>query len=326
MNSEVVVSKNKMFNITKNIKDLGILVGLLVMGIVFSMLSENFLTINNILTIALQTAVIAILAIGETYVIITSGIDLSVGSILAVSGVVTGKLLVNGVPIWISVIAGLLVGGFCGFLNGFSITKLGIAPFIATLGMMSIARGSAYVITGAMPISGLPEKFYFIGGGSIGIIPVPVILMFLLALLFGFLLRKTEFGRYVYCLGSNEDAAILSGINVNKTKVWVYVISGVMAATAGIMLASRLVSAQSTAGVGYELDAIAAAIIGGTSPLGGAGKVRETIVGAFIIGTLRNGLTILRVNSFWQQIAIGFVIILAVYADTLRRKKSAKVK
>lgn len=318
--SELVV-KTKNINIKSVLKDFGVLLGLIVMMSVFSILSEHFLTVDNLLTIALQTSVIGILAIAETYVIITSGIDLSVGSILAVAGVVTGKLMISGVSITLSILAGIGVGALCGLINGLVVSKLKIASFIATLGMMSIARGAAYVITGAMPVSGLPEKFFFIGGGTIGRIPVPVLEMFAFAIVFGFILKKTRFGRYVYCLGSNEEAAVLSGINVKNTKVWVYVISGSLAAFAGVMMASRLVSAQSTAGTGYELDAIAAAIIGGTSPAGGSGKIRETIIGAFIIGTLRNGLNIMNVNAFWQQIAIGVVIIFAVYADTIRRRK-----
>ncbi len=325
MQKQILVADKKTINIKLLLKDSGILLGLIAMGIVFTILSAHFFTVSNLLTIALQTSVIGILAIAETYVIITSGIDLSVGSVLAVAGVVTGKLMVNGVPITLCILAGLLVGAFCGFLTGLAITKLEIAPFIATLGMMSIARGAAYVITGALPVSGLPEKFFFFGGGNIAGIPFPMIIMFVLALIFGFILRKTSFGRYVYCLGSNEDAAKLSGVNINRTKLGVYTISGVLAAAAGIMLASRLVSAQSTAGTGYELDAIAAAIIGGCSPTGGTGKVRETILGAFIIGTLRNGLNLLSVSAFWQQIAIGLVIIGAVAMDTFRRKRTEKV-
>ncbi len=321
MSEQILKTKNNKVIIKGILKDFSVLLGLVVMGGVFSILSDHFLTVDNILTIALQTSVIGILAIAETYVIITSGIDLSVGSILAVSGVVTGKLMVSGVSISLSILAGILVGAFCGLITGLIVSRLKVAPFIATLGMMSIGRGAAYVITGAMPVSGLPEKFFFIGGGSIGGIPVPMLEMFAFAIVFGFILKKTRFGRYVYCLGSNEDAAVLSGINVKNTKVWVYVISGALAAFAGVMMASRLVSAQSTAGTGYELDAIAAAIIGGASPAGGSGKIRETIIGAFIIGTLRNGLNLINVNAFWQQIAIGVVIIFAVYADTLRRRK-----
>ncbi|MGV8981464.1 ABC transporter permease [Clostridium sp.] len=321
VNSNIELDK-KPFNIKSIIKAAGILMGLLGMGLVFTILSENFFTVNNLLTIALQTSVIGVLAIAETFAIITSGIDLSVGSVLAVSGVVAGKLMVYGVPVPICILAGLAVGSFCGFLTGLAITKLEIAPFIATLGMMSIARGAAYIITGALPVSGLPKSFYVIGGGKFFGIPVPVIIMFALALIFGFILTKTKFGRYVYCLGSNEEAAKLSGINVDKTKIGVYVISGFLAAAAGIMLASRLVSAQATAGISYEMDGISAAIVGGCSPLGGVGKIRETIIGAFIIGTLRNGLNLLSVSAFWQQVAIGLVIILAVALDTFRRKKS----
>lgn len=325
MSELILKAKKHNYNMKNILKDFGILLGLLVMGTVFSILSEHFLTIDNILTIALQTSVIGILAIAETYVIITSGIDLSVGSILAVAGVVTGKLMVSGVSITLSIMAGIAVGAICGLTTGLVVSRLNVAPFIATLGMMSIGRGVAYVITGAMPVSGLPEKFFFIGGGSIGIIPIPMLEMFVLAIIFGFILKKTRFGRYVYCLGSNEEAAVLSGINVRNTKVWVYVISGSLAAFAGVMMASRLVSAQSTAGTGYELDAIAAAIIGGASPTGGSGKITETIIGAFIIGTLRNGLNLVNVNAFWQQIAIGVVIIFAVYADNLRRKKGVAI-
>lgn len=325
MEKSVAKAEKKQIDIKYLIKNSGILIGLLVMGLVFTILTEKFFTVNNLLTVALQTSVIGVLAIAETFAIITSGIDLSVGSVLAVSGVVSGKLMVYGVPVPIAIVAGLAVGALCGFLTGLAITKLEIAPFIATLGMMSIARGAAYIITGALPVSGLPESFYVIGGGKLLGIPVAVIIMFLLALIFGFILRKTKFGRYVYCLGSNEDAAKLSGINVDRTKIGVYMISGLLAAAAGIILASRLVSAQATAGLSYEMDGISAAIVGGCSPLGGVGKIRETIIGAFVIGVLRNGLNLLSVSAFWQQVAIGLVIIIAVALDTYRRKKTAKI-
>ncbi|SET40646.1 ribose transport system permease protein [Natronincola peptidivorans] len=310
-------------NITNLLNELGVLLGLISMGVLFSIFSKHFFTVNNLLTIALQTSIIAILAMGVTYVIITSGIDLSVGSILAVSGVVTGKALLAGLPIWLSILLGIGMGGLCGLINGVIISNFKIAPFIVTLGMMSIARGAANVITGAMPVSGLPQQFAFVGGGRIGIVPVPVIIMFTLAAILGYVLKRTSFGRYIYCLGSNEEAALLSGVNVKKTKIGVYVISGLMAGLAGVIMTSRLVSAQSAAGLGYELDAIAAAIIGGCSPLGGAGKIRETIIGAFIIGTMRNGLNLLSINAFWQQIAIGAIIIIAVYIDTVRRRKES---
>lgn len=312
-------------NLKYILKDSGILIGLIGMGFVFTLLSNKFFTVNNLLTVALQTSVIGVLAIAETFAIVTSGIDLSVGSVLAVSGVVAGKLMVMGVPVPLAILAGLGVGAFCGLLTGLAVTKLEIAPFIATLGMMSIARGSAYIITGALPVSGLPKSFYIVGGGELFGIPVAFLIMLLMAVIFGFVLKKTKFGRYVYCLGSNEDAAKLSGINVNATKIGVYMISGLLAAVAGIILASRLVSAQATAGIGYEMDGIAAAIIGGCSPLGGTGKISETIIGAFVIGVLRNGLNLLSVSAFWQQVSIGCVIILAVALDTYRRKKTAKI-
>lgn len=314
------VNKPAIFNKTF-FNDIGSFLGLLLIGLVFSIATDTFLSVDNLLTVALQTSAIAILAIAETYVIITAGIDLSVGSILGVAGVVCGKLLLAGFGIPLSVLLGVVIGGVCGLLNGLAITQLGIAPFIATLGMMSIARGVAYVITDSLPVAGLPEEFYFLGGGTVlGFIPVPVIIMVLMALLFGFILNKTAFGRYIYAFGSNEDAARLSGVNTKATIIGVYSVSGLLSGLVGVMLAARLVSAQAQAGLGYELDAIAASIIGGTSPMGGSGTILGTLIGAMIMGVLRNGLNLLNVNAFWQQIAIGLVIIVAVYIDRLRRK------
>jgi len=303
------------------LKNSGSLLGLLAMFIVFTILNANFLTLNNLSLISMQTVYIGILAIAETFAIVTAGIDLSVGSLIGVTGVVAAKCMVAGVPVAISILAAIVVGGLCGVCTGLAITKLEIAPFIATLGMMSIARGAAYILTGALPVSGLPQSFAVIGSGRFLGIPIPVIIMFALALIFGFILLKTKFGRYVYCLGSNEDAAKLSGINVDMVKIGVYAISGLLAAVAGVIIASTLVSAQPSAGLSYELDGISAAIVGGCSPLGGVGKVREAIIGAFVIGTLRNGLNLLGVSSFWQEVATGIVIILAVAIDTYRRKR-----
>ncbi|MCC5464629.1 ABC transporter permease [Pelosinus baikalensis] len=318
--SKVSFGKAGLFN-KKIYNELGSFTGLLIIGFVFSITTDNFFTVNNLLTVALQTAYICLLAIAETYVIITSGIDLSVGSILAVSGVVCGKLLLAGFGIPLSMLAAILVGGLCGAINGLAISRMGIAPFIATLGMMSIGRGVANVITDSLPVSGLPEDFFFIGGGTVlGIIPVPVIIMLLVAMLFAFILNRTAFGKYVFALGSNEDAARLSGVNIGMTTIGVYAVSGLLSGLVGVMLAARLVSAQAQAGLGYELDAIAASIIGGVSPMGGSGTILGTIIGAFIMGVLRNGLNLLNVNAFWQQIAIGVVIIVAVYIDKLRRK------
>lgn len=295
--------------------------GLIILGIFFSIASPHFLKVDNLITVALQTAIIAIIAIGQTYVIITGGIDLSVGSIVAISGIVTSDALVKGIPLPLAILLGLLVGVVCGLLNGVIISKLDIPPFITTLGMMGIARGVALVITEGIPISGLPSAFGVLGGGKLfNLIPYPIIIMIIIGIIMAFVLSKTTLGRYTYAIGSNKEAAHLSGINVKRTTIWVYVICGLMSGIAGILLSSRLISAQPTAGTGYELDAIAAVVIGGASLMGGVGTITGTLIGAFIMGVLRNGLNLLNVSPFWQQIAIGIVIIGAVYLDKIRRR------
>ena len=294
---------------------------LILLGLVFSLLSSNFLTANNLVTVVQQSSYIAILAYAETMVIITGGIDLSLGSILAVSGVAVGKLILAGVPVWAAVLGGLFTGALCGMVNGFVVAKMKLVPFIATLGMQNIARGIAYVLTNSLPVSGLSGDLYFIGGGSVGIIPVPVILMLVLAVVFAFLLNKCAFGRRVYSIGSSREAARLSGIDVGKTEMLVFILGGLLAGLVGVILTSRVLSSQPNAGIGYESDAIAAAIIGGTSPSGGSGTILGTVIGALTIAVLKNGLNLLKVNPFWQQIAIGVVIIAAVFIDRLRKNK-----
>lgn len=295
--------------------------GLIILCIFFSVASPHFLTTNNLLTVALQTSIIAIVAIGQTFVIIKAGIDLSVGSIVAISGVVAAQMMSMDVPIAVAIIIGIGIGMVCGFINGVVVAWGKIPPFISTLGMMGIARGAAFVITDGIPVSGLPQEFGFIGRSELfGVIPFPVVIMTIIALVMGFVLKKSRFGRNVYAIGSNEEAAYLSGIKVNRTKIWVYTVSGMMCGIAGIILTSRLVSAQPSAGTLYELDAIAAVVIGGASLMGGVGTVLGTIIGAFIMGVLRNGLNLLNVSPFWQQIAIGAVVILAVYIDNFRKK------
>ena len=301
-----------------NLKAFSVLILLL---IAFSLLNGNFVRTNNLITILQQSSHVAILAYAETLVIITGGIDLSLGSILGLSGVVVGKLLLAGAPIPLAVLGALTVGGLCGLLNGFLVAKAKLVPFIATLGMQNIARGVAYVVTNSLPISGLPEDFYYIGGGKIGIIPVPVVVMLVLAAMFSFMMNKCTLGRRIYALGSNREAARLSGIKNDRTEIGVFAIGGVMAGIVGVILASRVVSSQPNAGVGYESDAIAAAIIGGTSPSGGSGTILGTVIGALTIAELKNGLNILQVNAFWQQVAIGIVIIVAVFIDRIRKDK-----
>jgi ribose transport system permease protein len=294
--------------------------GLILMSVILTILSPNFLTTDNLISVALQTAIIAILAIGQSYVIITSGIDLSVGSVLALSGVVSAQLLVSGLPVPLAILIGVLVGALLGIINGFILTKGNLPPFIVTLGMMGVARGLALVLTDGLPVSGLPQEFTMLGNERLFFIPIPVIFLIIVGIIAHFVLSRTVFGRYVYSIGSNEEATKLSGINVNFHKIIIYGISGLAAGIGGVLMASRLVSAQPTAGMSYELDAIAAVVIGGASLMGGVGTITGTIIGAFIMGVLRNGLNLLNVSPFWQQIAIGVVIVLAVYIDQIKRK------
>lgn len=319
MNDNIVRVISKKDN--KVVSQLKAFLPLILLGLIFSVLSGNFLTANNLITTLQQSTNIAIIAYAETMVIITGGIDLSLGSILGVAGVVVGKLILAGVPVWLSVVGGICFGGLLGFVNGFVVSKMKLIPFIATLGMQNIARGIAYVMTNSLPVSGLDQDLYFIGGGSIGGIPVPIFLMFILAVMFAFIMRRTVFGRRVYSIGSNREAARLSGISVEKIEMWVFVIGGFLAGLVGVILASRVLSSQPNAGTGYESDAIAAVFIGGTSPFGGSGTIMGTVIGALTIAVLKNGLNLLQVNAFWQQIAIGVVIIGAVFIDNLRRRK-----
>ena len=320
MNTDVLDTSKKGLLSKQIIQQFAAFGALIILYIFFSIFGRNFFSWENFLSIALQTSIIAFIGIGVTFTIITAGIDLSIGSVLALSGVVTGLSMKAGIHPVFAIIFGLFAGVLCGMVNAFWITKGGLAPFIATLGMMGIARGVALYITNAAPIYEFPSSFEIIGGRIFTIIPVPVIIMIAAALLFGFILSKTNLGTYVYAIGSNEEAARLSGINIHLIKFAVYAICGLLAAIAGIVLTSRLVTAQPTAGIAYELDAIASAVIGGTSLMGGIGTITGTLIGAFIIGVLRNGLNIMGVSNFVQQIIIGCVIIGAVYIDQLRNK------
>jgi ribose transport system permease protein len=307
---------------------------LLILG--FSMASQSFFSVNNSLTILLQTSVIGLLGIGLTMVIITGGIDLSVGSVLALSGVATGMTIKAGLPVVPAMAFGVLVGAACGMVNGLVVTRIRIPPFVATLGMMLMARGLALQLTGAAPISQLGEAFGRLGNGALfrvvemqdnGFpnvifpgIPYPAILLLIVAIGFAYLLRRRQIGRHIYATGSNEEAARLSGVRVDMTKLYAYTMSGALAGLAGNVLMSRLVTAQPSEGVMYELDAIAAAVIGGASLSGGVGAISGTMVGAFIIGTLRNGLNMAGVSAFIQQIVIGVVVIGAVWIDQMRNR------
>ena len=298
---------------------IGIVIILLVMCLALVISTEQFLVEDNIFSVLRQISFIAILAIGECLVIITGGIDLSVGSVFAMSSVVGAMSMAQwGVSVFMGIIIGLVVGALFGLANGLFITKLRLPPFIATLGTLSIARGLAYGVTGGYPISSLPPAFKYIGQGYIGPVPFPVILLVFFAIVFTIFLKRTVLGRRIYAIGGNEESARVSGIKVQSIKLIVYTLSGVMASVAGMATAGRLGVAQSTAGQGYELDAIAAVIIGGASVTGGIGTVVGAIIGAAIMGVLKNGLVLLSVSAYWQQAIIGFVIILAVSMDQLR--------
>jgi ribose transport system permease protein len=309
---------------TESQKDLvqkfGALASLLGLIAIFSVASSAFFSVGNGLTVALQVTSIAYLGIAATCVIITGGIDLSVGAILALAGVVAAMLVKAGVPVPIGMLGGLLVGGICGLINGLCVTALKLPPFIATLGMMLVARGVALQLTGTLfriakiGDDGFPDVT-FVG------IPYPVLLMVVLAVAVSILLNRSTLGRHLYAVGSNREAARLSGVNVKGVTLFAYVLSGLLAGLTGCVLMSRLVTAQPSEGLMYELDAIAAAVIGGTSLSGGVGSVSGTVIGAFVIGILRNGLNMTGVSAFTQQILIGVVILLAVWIDQMRHRK-----
>jgi len=303
-------------------RQFGTLLGLIVLVVVLWILTPYFLTLANLLNIAQQTAINAIIAVGMTFVIITAGIDLSVGSILAFSGVVLASVLQLGFPLPIAIIIGLAVGLCCGLANGLLITFGRLPPFISTLGMMSVARGAALLYSSGRPISGFSSNFRFLATGEVFHIPMPVIIMIVVYIIAHFVLTKTKLGRYTYAIGGNEEAALLSGINVKLYKAAVYGICGMLSGLAAVILTARLNSAQPIAGIMYELDAIAATVIGGTSLMGGEGTIFGTLIGAFIMGVLRNGLNLLGVSSFIQQIVIGSVIIIAVLVDMALKKRN----
>ncbi|RFA34027.1 ribose ABC transporter permease [Virgibacillus dokdonensis] len=300
-----------------SIAQLGPLLGLLLITIVLGVMSESFFTLNNILNLLRQVSVNALIAFGMTFVILTAGIDLSVGSTLALGSALTAGLLASGMDPILAICIGLLIGFVLGAVNGLIIAKGKVAPFIATLATMTIFRGATLVYTDGKPITGLSDSFSFemIGKGYVFGIPFPAIIMVIVFLILFFILHNTVFGRQVYAIGGNEEASKLSGIKADRVKIGVYSLTGMLSVLAGIIITSRLDSAQPTAGTMYELDAIAAVVIGGTSLSGGKGRIVGTLIGALIIGVIDNGLNLLNVSSFYQQIVKGLVILLAVLLD-----------
>ena len=300
----------------------GALVGLIILCIALFIATPVFLTVPNIINIGIQAAVVAIMAFGMTFVIVTSGIDLSVGSVAALSAMVSAWMFSNvGLPGWLTLIIGLLIGLLAGAASGLAIAYGKLPAFIATLAMMSVARGLTLVISGGTPVatSGAVNPL----GADLGPIPVPVIMLALAGVVCWFILSRTVLGRSLYAIGGNEEAARLSGIPVRRILAAVSALAGLFAGLAGLVLAGRLSSAQPQAGLGYELDAIAAVVIGGASLAGGSGKASGTFIGAVLLAVIRNGLNILNVSSFWQQVVIGCVIALAVGFDVFRSKKES---
>ncbi|GBD22191.1 Ribose import permease protein RbsC [bacterium HR28] len=310
------------------LREFNILVALLVLGAFLSVTTDAFLTTGNLFGVARAFSLTAIVAIGQTMVILTGGIDLSVGSVLALAGLSTGMLLERGVPLPVAMLAGLGVGALVGLVNGLLITRVGLPPFIATLGTLSIGRGLVYVLTKGYPVT-VPydyQAFVWLGQGYIWIIPVPVVIMVVLTLLGTIFLGFTTYGRYIYAVGGNPEAARLAGIPVERVKLLVYVLCSTLAALAGLILVARLVSAQPSAGLGFELPVIAAAIIGGTSLMGGEGTVLGAVLGAAIMGVLENGMVLLGVSTYAQQAVTGTVIVLAVALDIWQKRRRARVR
>lgn len=301
----------------------GIIIAFFLLCGVLSFTSEYFLTTKNIVNVLRQTSINGILALGMTMVILTRGIDLSVGSVLALSGIVSASLVhgADAMPATVAVLAGLGVGLGCGLVNGFVVARLGVPPFVATLGMLSVARGLTYIYSDGMPIANLSDSFLWLGQGRLFEVPIPVFILAGVFIALWVLLNKTTFGRYIYAVGGSEKSAKTAGIGTKKVLVATYALAGMLAGLGGLILTARTTTGLPQAGQSYELDAIAAVVIGGTSLAGGVGTVRGTLFGALIIGVINNGLDLMGVSSFYQQVVKGVIIVCAVLLDPARRTR-----
>jgi ribose transport system permease protein len=308
-------------DVSRILRSYGIVIAFLIICAVMTILSPVFLTLTNIRNVVRQSSIFGVMAIGMTFVILTGGIDLSVGSILAVAGAIAAGMLKGGAGMLPVVALALVIGIGCGLANGLIITIGRIAPFVVTLGMMSIARSLTLIYTKGYPISGFSGPFRFIGGGDVASIPFPIIVFALTVVVAWLILTQTRLGRYTYAIGGNEETVKLSGIDSNRYKVIVYVISGITAAMSALILTSRLNSAEPVAGQGYELDVIASVVIGGTSLSGGTGSVWGTLIGALLIGVINNGMNLLGISPYFQLLVKGLIIIGAVLLDRLRQEQ-----
>ena len=310
-----------------SIKEIGIFLVLILLCLVFSLLSPRFLKINNIFNIIKQVATLGIASVGFTYVLITGGIDLSVGYQISLINVVCAMLMVDLGMSWpLACLIGILLGTCIGAVNGFIITKTGVAPLIVTLAMMTILHGLSFLVSRGLPIFGFPRAFSVIGQGSIGPIPIPLIFLLVIIIIGNFILSKTIYGRYFYALGSNVEATELSGVNVNRVSMIVYSLCGFFTSIGAILMLSRLNSAQSSIGSGFELDVITACVLGGVSITGGKGTVKGAIIGVLIIGVLDNGLLLLNVNEYIKLVIKGSILMTAVIYDTMSKSKSDRIK
>ena len=307
---------------SRHIQKLLPFLSLIVLFVGLSIATPYFLTANNLASVARQTAVFNTMALGMTIVIITGGIDLSVGSILGLAGLIGAMALEAGYPVAVGVFVGIGVGMLCGFLNGLLITRLRIPPFVVTLGALGIYRGVALIISNGLPVHRIPPAFAFVGEGSLLGVPFVLWLLVICAVLVHLVLEHTRLGRYAFAIGSNKIASVYAGIPVDFHTIAVYAIGGALTGLAGMIEASRLMTGQPTAGQGYELQAIAAVVIGGGSLNGGEGSVIGTLIGAFIMGLLSNGADLLNISNYWQQVIIGSVIILAVTLDEVRKRRA----
>jgi ribose/xylose/arabinose/galactoside ABC-type transport system permease subunit len=307
----------------RGIGQYGIFIAFILICLVLSVVTPKFLTVSNLTIVVTQVSINALLAFGVTFVIITGGIDLSIGSTVAVTSVVAASFAhPDTYPVIVPILTGLAAGLLLGAFNGLVITKSKVPPFIVTLGTMTIGRGLALILSKGRPVSNLSDSFNFIGGGQILGIPTPILILIVFFIISSVVLKKTVLGRYMYAVGGNELAAQASGIQLNKVKMVVYTLCGGLAALAGILLTSRITTGQPNAGVGFELDAIAAAIIGGTSTSGGTGTMTGTLIGALLIGVISNGLDLMNVTSYYQQVVMGVIIIGAVVLDSLNQHKN----